>query len=111
MTPPFYNYVQQFWGEFSYLLPAYTKLQSAWTSERSLNYLAAGKPVILSDTGESSFLPNDEGILRFSDMKQAVKCFEQVEMNYNFHSKRAREIIKEYFEASKVIKRMLEISL
>ena len=107
----FFNYVQQSRGEFSCLLPAYEKLKTAWTSERSLNYLAAGKPVILSDTGESKFLPKNEGLLRFSNMKEAVRCFELVESDYDFHSKRAREIVTEFFEASKVAQSMLEIVL
>jgi glycosyltransferase involved in cell wall biosynthesis len=104
----FQQYVQQSRGEFSCLLPAYTKLKTAWTSERSLNYLAAGKPVILTDTGESIFLPKNEGILRFSTMKEAVQCFKEVERNYDFHSKRAKEIIREYFDAKKVTSRLLE---
>ena len=107
----FHSYVQHSRGEFSCLLPAYSKLKTAWTSERSLNYLAAGKPVILSDTGASNFLPTSEGILRFGNMKQATKCFELVEKDYEFHSKRAMEIANEFFEASKVIKKILEITM
>ena len=57
-TPEDYRqYVQNSRGEFSCAKPSCMKFQNAWVSDRSLCYLASGKPVIVQNTGPSDFLP------------------------------------------------------
>jgi hypothetical protein len=107
----FQEYLQMSRGEFSCLLPAYTILQTAWTSERTLNYLASGRPAIIQDTGASRFLPRDQGLLRFRTADEAVRCFETVENDYSHHCAAARKLVEEHFDATTVASRLLERSL
>src|SRR5439155_423526 len=61
-TPEAYRtYVQQSRGEFSCAKPAYVTLQTAWVSDRTLCYLASGKPAVVQHTGASRILPDGEG--------------------------------------------------
>src|ERR1051325_2332772 len=70
-TPEMYqSYIQHSRGEFSCAKPSYIKLQTAWVSDRSVCYLASGKPVVVQDTGPSDYLPNGEGMFRFSTLRE-----------------------------------------
>ena len=87
--------------------PSYIKLQTAWVSDRTVCYLASGKPAVVQDTGPSAILPNGEGIFRFSTMKQAAKALGAVNSDYKRHSEAARQIVETYFDAKKVIEQIL----
>ncbi len=57
-TPEAYRaYVRRSRGEFSCAKPAYVALQTAWVSDRTLCYLASGKPAVVQHTGLSRWLP------------------------------------------------------
>jgi hypothetical protein len=96
------QYIQQSFGEFSCAKPAYVRMQNAWVSDRTICYLASGKPVVLQDTGPSSFLPRDEGYLRFNDLAGAIKCIEKVAGDYDKHCASARALAEAYFDGRKV---------
>ena len=49
-----------------------------WFSERSATYLAAGRPVILQDTGFGAALPTGEGLFAFADLDEAVEAMAEV---------------------------------
>src|SRR5206468_6139977 len=71
-TPEMYqSYIQQSRGEFSCAKRSCMKFQNGWVSDRTLCYLASGKPVVVQDTGPSGFLPNGEGMFRFTTAQQA----------------------------------------
>jgi hypothetical protein len=107
----FRSYVQRSRGEFSCMKRGYVVLETAWTSERTLNYLASGKPAIVQYTGPSRFLPDAEGIFRFRNMDEAVKHLRAAEDDYERHSKAARALAEEYFDARKVVASLLERAL
>jgi hypothetical protein len=51
-TPEKYRaYVQRSRGEFSCAKPAYVTLETAWVSDRTLCYLASGRPAVVQHTG------------------------------------------------------------
>jgi hypothetical protein len=102
------HYIQQSLGEFSCAKPAYVRMQNAWVSDRTICYLASGKPVVLQDTGPSSFLPHDEGYLRFNDLAGAIKCIEKVAQDYDKHCASARALAEEYFDGCKVVSNLLD---
>ena len=83
------------------------KFQNAWISDRTLCYLASGKPAVVQDTGPSSILPNGEGLFRFSTLKQAAKALGAVNNDYKRHSEAARQIVETYFDAKKVTEQIL----
>ena len=95
-------YIQNSRGEFSCAKPSYIKFQSAWVSDRTICYLASGKPVVVQDTGPSSFLPDGEGMFRFSTMGEAVDAITTINANYEKHCSAAREIAESYFDARKI---------
>ena len=84
--------------------------QPGWFSCRSACYLAAGRPVVIQDTGFDTVLPVGEGILAFTNLEDAVEMVKEVEHNYSLHTKRAKEIAVEYFDAAKVLSRLIENS-
>ncbi len=65
------DYIQQSRGEFSVAKNVYVGTGSGWFSCRSVCYLAAGRPVILQDTGYSAFIPTGDGLLAWSDIDDA----------------------------------------
>lgn len=107
----FQSYVQRSLGEFSAVKPSCVRLQNAWVSDRSLCYLASGKPVIVQHTGPSRFLPDAEGLFRFRTLDQAAASIETAVSDYDRHSRSARALAAEHFDARKVADRLLERAL
>jgi hypothetical protein len=89
----------------------YTLLDTAWTSERTINYLASGKPAVVQHTRPSAFLPESEGLFRFRNVDEAARALNAIEDDYMRHSKCARQLAEEYFDSRKVIRRVLETTL
>jgi hypothetical protein len=111
-TPEMYQaYIQRSRGEFSCAKPSYIKMQTAWVSDRTACYLATGKPVVVQDTGPSSFLPNGEGMFRFTTAKQAAKAFDIINSDYEKHCRAARQIAERFFDAKQVARTILNKAL
>jgi len=102
------TYIQLSRGEFSVAKDQNVRLRSGWFSERSATYLAAGRPVILQDTGFGSYLPTGEGLLAFSDVDGAAAAIERVAGDYQRHSRAAVEIAREYLDAERVVGAILD---
>ena len=105
------RYIQESFGEFSCAKPACLKLENAWLSNRTLCYLASGKPAVVQHTGPSRFLPDSSGLFRFRDLKQATQFVEKVVIDYENQCKLARALAEEYFDARKVVGVLLERAL
>jgi hypothetical protein len=111
-TPEHYqNYIQRSRGEISCVKPSCLKLQNAWISDRSLCYLASGKPVVVQDTGPSSFLPTGEGFLRFSTPAEAAAALATVNADYERHCRAARQLVETHFDARRTAERVLDLAL
>ena len=107
-TPERYqSYIQESRGEISVVKPSCIFFQNAWMSVRSLCYLASGKPVVVQNTGPSVYLPDGDGLLRFSNAEQAVAAIESINGSYLHHCQSAREIAEEYFDSQKVLSSLL----
>ena len=104
-------YIQQSRGEFSCAKQAYVTLEAGWISDRTVCYLASGKPAIVQDTGPSTFLPAADGLFRFRNLDEAVRALEAAERDYDRHCRQARALVEEYFDAGRVIGRVLEQAL
>ncbi|MBD1847734.1 hypothetical protein H6F89_30955 [Cyanobacteria bacterium FACHB-63] len=102
------SYIMRSKGEFSVAKNAYVKTRSGWFSDRSVCYLAAGRPVILQDTGFSDWLPTGRGVFAFSSLKEAVEQIEQVSAAYPEHCCAAREVAEQIFSYKVVLPRLLE---
>jgi hypothetical protein len=111
-TPADYQrYIRNSRGEFSCVKPSCIRLQNAWISDRTICYLASGKPVVVEYTGPSRFLPDAEGLFRFRNMDEAIKSLELVAMDYQRHCAYARALAEEFFDARKVARSVLERAL
>lgn len=111
-TPYLYrSYVQGSRGEFSCAKQSCMRLENAWVSDRTVCYLASGKPAVVQHTGKSNFLPDGEGLFRFRNMAEAVAGLTAAEADHEHHGKAARGLAEEYFDANKVLRRLLEIAV
>jgi hypothetical protein len=111
-TPDDYRrYLQQSRGEFSCAKPSCMQLENAWISDRTICYLAAGKPAIVQHTGPSRFLPDSEGLFRFRNIEEAAQMIAFVESDYDRQCSAARALAENFFDAEKVVSRVLERAL
>ncbi len=94
-------------GEFSVAKNAYVQSRSGLMYERSANYLALGKPVVLQDTGFSEILPCGEGLFAFRTPDEAGAAIEEINRDYRRHCRAARRIAEEFFDARKILGAML----
>jgi hypothetical protein len=97
------RYIEQSRGEFSVAKGVYVSSRSGWFSCRSVCYLAAGRPVVVQDTGFSKFIPTGEGLFAFSNLAEAVRSVAAVETDYNRHQRAARGLAKDHFDSNKVL--------
>jgi hypothetical protein len=104
----FRRYVQGSAGEFSAAQGIYVETGSGWFSDRSVRYLASGKPVLVQDTGFGRSLPVGEGLLTFRTLEEAVAGVREIGRDYERHAKAARAVAEEYFDSDRVLGRMLE---
>jgi hypothetical protein len=103
-----YNaYVAGSRGELSVAKNIYVATRSGWFSGRSACYLAAGRPVVVQETGFSEQIPVGEGVLSFRDEDEAIAAIEDVELHYATHERRARAVAETYFDSRLVLGRML----
>lgn len=108
-TPERYReYIGGSLGEFSCVKPSCVLLQNAWISDRTLCYLASGKPAVVEHTGSSRFLPDADGLFRFRDRVEAVRALETIAADYDRQCHRARGLAEEFFDARKVTGHLLE---
>jgi len=111
-TPEQYRaYIQGSRGEFSCVKPYCIQFANAWISDRTLCYLASGKPAVVQHTGASRFLPDAEGLFRFRSMDEAVQALAAVEADYERHCRSARSLAEQYFDGRSVVARVLERAL
>jgi hypothetical protein len=105
------SYVQRSTGEFSCAKPSCMRLQNAWVSDRTVCYLASGRPAVVQYTGPSSYLDSGRGVLRFSTPEEAVQALAEVRERYAEHSAAARELAEEHFDARKISAEILDAAL
>ncbi len=105
------SYIETSMAEWSVAKNGYVVGRPGWFSCRSACYLAAGRPVVVQDTGFADILPLGEGILTFQTLEQAVEGISEVRSNYARHSLAARAIAEKYFASDSVLCSLIERSL
>jgi hypothetical protein len=107
-TPDRYRrFVRGSWGELGLAKSGYVAAACGWFSDRSLCYLASGRPVIAQDTGFSAFLPTDAGLRAFVTAADAVAAIEEVRRDYPAQRRAARAVAEELFDSDRVLSRLL----
>jgi hypothetical protein len=100
-------YIQSSMAEFMVAKNMYVQGNSGWLSERSLCYLASGKPVLAQDTGFTQHYPTGEGLLAFTTVEEASSGVEEISRNRAHHARAARVLAEDYFDSDKVLGRLL----
>lgn len=101
------QFIGQSRGEFSVASNIYNKTRGGWFSDRSAIYLAMGKPVIVQDTNAKRLLPAGAGFLPFQTQDDILAALEQVNGHYEHHCRAARRLAEEFFDANKLLRRLL----
>jgi hypothetical protein len=107
-TPGDYRgFVQGSWAEMGVAKLGYVASRCGWFSDRSLCYLASGRPVIAQDTGFGDWLPTGEGVLAFHTSEDAAAAIEAVRSDYPRHRRAARAIAEDVFDSDRVLADLL----
>lgn len=107
-TPDRYQqFIRESKGEFGVAKSGYVKSRCGWFSDRSVCYLASGRPVIAQDTGFSKHLPVGDGLLSFTNTWEAAQALDEVSRNYDAHRQAARQIAENEFDSKVVLPRLL----
>jgi hypothetical protein len=110
-VPTYQRYIQRSKAEWSVAKHGYVVSRSGWFSERSTAYLAAGRPVLLQETGFSDWLPTGAGVVSFISPGDVLAGVEAINTRYEFHCKSARALAEEYFDSRKVLTRLIESAI
>lgn len=104
----FRRYVQTSGAEFSAAQGIYVATESGWFSDRTVRYLASGKPALVQDTGFSRNIPTGEGLLSFATLEDSVAGARELTGRYDAHCRAARRIAETHFDSDKVLGRLLD---
>jgi hypothetical protein len=107
-TPWTYQaYIGQSKGEWSVAKHGYVACNSGWFSERSLSYLATGRPVLVQDTGFTRLFETGKGLFAFTTPEEALEGMLEINRDYSFHCRSARAFVETHFEATQVLRDLL----
>jgi hypothetical protein len=95
-------------AEISCVKPVFRELRTGWFSDRSVCFLATGRPVVAEDTGFTASLPHGAGLLAFTDVDGAVDAVRAVDADYEHHARAARQLAEDVFPSTVWLPRMLE---
>ena len=103
----FRRYVQDSRGELSASKPAYVKARAGWISDRTICYLASGRPCVVEATGAEAHLPRSRGLRFFSALDDAVEAVRAAEADYAAAARDARALAEEVFSSRVVLPQLL----
>jgi hypothetical protein len=107
-TPGAYAaFIRSSWAEFGLAKSGYVASRCGWFSDRSVCYLASGRPVIAHDTGFGDWLPVGEGVIPFGDAGDVAAAVEALRGDYPRHRRAARALAEECFRSDRVLGELL----
>lgn len=111
-TPACYQqFIQQSRAEFSVAKQGYVATRGGWFSDRSICYLASGRPVLVQDTGLNDWLPVGEGVLTFRTVPEALRGIEMINADYTRHRRAARVLAEQHFSTEQVLPPLLNTAM
>jgi hypothetical protein len=102
------SYIQNSLGELSCAKPSYVKMKTGWISDRTVCYLASGRPCVVQNTGDIDLPEDGPGLLRFATLEQAADMIGDVVKNYPRHSRAARDLAETKFSITRRVPRLLQ---
>jgi hypothetical protein len=108
-TPASYrSFIQGSRAEFGIAKSGYVASRCGWFSDRSVCYLASGRPVIAQETGFSRFLPTGQGLFAFDTLDDVLAALDELKRDYARHARAARALAEEHFDSDRVLTRLLQ---
>jgi len=108
-TPASYQrFVQGSKAEFGIAKSGYVVADCGWFSDRSICYLASGRPVIAQDTGFTRDLPVGDGLFAFRSRADVLSAIDALNTDYHHHRRHSRALAEEFFDSRKVLSRLLD---
>jgi hypothetical protein len=95
-------------GEIGVAKGGYVVSRGGWISDRSVIYLALGRPVVLQETGWTSAVTTREGLLPFVTAEDAAVRVAEIEAAYDSHQTAARQLADTVFGPTDALKPLLE---
>jgi hypothetical protein len=102
------DFVRRSRAEFTVAKDIYVRTNSGWFSDRSVCYLATGRPVLMQSAGFEKFVPVGEGLFSYRTHEEAIVALDAIDADYERHRKAARKIAEDHFECSAVVKEILD---
>jgi len=99
----FRGFVSGSLAEFSVAQGVYVDTHSGWFSDRTVRYLAAGRPAVVQDTGFGHHLPTGTGLVSFRTPAEAATAAADIVARYDEHRAAARAIAERHFDSDRVI--------
>ncbi|HSG08974.1 MAG TPA: hypothetical protein VLA36_11500 [Longimicrobiales bacterium] len=102
------RYIRGSRSEFLVAKNMYVRSKGGWLSDRTACYLASGRPALVQDTGLVGDMATGEGLVTFATRQEAVAGALRIEAEWARHSKAARELAAEYFDARRVLSGLVD---
>lgn len=96
-VPSYLRFIAESRGEIGVAKVGYVVSRGGWISDRSVIYLALGRPVVLQDTGWPEVVAPRPGLLPFDHAAGAAERIAEAEKNYPAQSSGARELADTVF--------------
>ncbi len=97
------SYISASRGEFTTAKDVVARTNCGWFSDRSVCYLAAGRPVVTQSTGFEKFMPIGKGLFAFKTPEEAAVAIEEINRDYSSHARAAASLASEYFDSNKIL--------
>ena len=107
-TDSYRTFIQDSRAEICIPKHGYVAMRTGWVSDRSICYLASGRPVLMEETGVSDCLATGAGLVTFRSADTAVAMLEEVEAHYPDHARAARSLAASLFSTRTVLPDLLE---
>ena len=104
----FRRYVQDSGGEVSPAQGVYVETRCGWFSDRSVRYLASGRPVLVQDTGFLADQAPAAGIFTYRDLDGAVDGATRILRDWEHQAGAARELAETLFAHDVVLPPLLD---
>jgi hypothetical protein len=107
-VPAYLRFIAGSLGEIGVAKGGYVVSRGGWISDRSVIYLALGRPVVLQDTGWPAVVKTREGLLPFVTVEDAVRRVAEIEASPKEHRAAARHLADTVFHPSNALSPLLE---
>jgi hypothetical protein len=106
--PAYRRFIAGSRGELSPAKHGYVASRSGWFSDRTVAYLAAGRPAIVQDTGLGGWLGDRVGVVPFATSAEAIEAVADVARDPKRHAQTARRLVRHHFAHDVVLPRLLQ---